>query len=70
MEDATTSLGDTLNNHFRKNQDSVGALYSGKNRAYCVNSPGHNCAIGESNVANFLVAEGGDPNNLYFPCPD
>jgi hypothetical protein len=64
----------TVDAQFVKGNVTVALLYSGQPGAYCVNSPGKDCSVGEGNVeTRFESLGGGDPNNpwdLLWPCPN
>ena len=55
---------------YNRNNNTVDKLYSGQKGAYCQNSPGFPCSIGDGNVTKILKSMGGNPNQLGFPCPE
>jgi RHS repeat-associated protein len=81
IQAAISSLGSTLDWHINTlKQGTVGALYSGNkgivdpnNHSVWLQTPAYcqgNCSAGLTNVTNDLKSQGGNPNNLAFPCPD
>jgi RHS repeat-associated protein len=65
-----------IDSQFVKGNVTVSEIYGGQPGAYCVNSPGHDCTVGESNVESIFksfLLYGGNPNNPYdliWPCGD
>lgn len=70
MRRSIAVAANTIVTQFLRGNVTIGAMYGGKQLAYCVG----NCTEGSKNAQNFFKAlGGGDANNPYdllWPCQD